>query len=236
MLDKGGVTPLTRRRLVDDATQSLREAILGGRLPAGARLRQTVLADRLGISRTPIREALTRLQQEGLIELLPRAGVRVTLLDADEAVELYDLREVLDGLAARLAAGRADQAALGRIGKALQRMAQCVERRDPGPWFRSHVAFHEEIVRAAANRALARLSSVVRLSIRHFHPLLLRTAHRLEDAYREHRAIFEAVAARDAEAAERLARAHIASAKEIVLKTMTRGAAAEGERDGALQG
>ena len=231
------VIPLTRRRLVDDATQSLREAILDDRFKSGARLRQTELAERLGISRTPIREALGRLQQEGLIELLPRGGVRVTLLRPDEAVELYDLREVLDGLAARLAAGRADRGALGRLERILDRMAGCVERRDPGPWFPAHVAFHEEIVRAAGNRHVARLSSVVRLSIRHFHPLLLRTERRLDEAHREHRGIFEAIAAHDTEAAEGLARAHITNAKEIVLKAMTRGAgdAPPGARDAAVQ-
>ena len=214
------MTPLRRRRLVDDATQSLRDAILDGRLQGGARLRQTELAERLGISRTPIREALTRLAQEGLIELLPRGGVQVVLLKADEAIELYDLREVLDGLAARLAAGRADQAARGRLERALARMAECVERPDPNQWFRAHVSFHEGIVRAAGNRPLDRLSSVVRLSIRQFHPLLLKTERRLQEACREHRGIFEAIMARDPETAERLARNHITNAKEIVLKVM----------------
>jgi len=106
-----------------------------------------------------------------------------------------------------------------------------VERADAGPWFPAHVAFHEEILRAAGNRHLTRLGSIVRLSIRHFHPLLLRTEHRLEQAWREHRAIYEAILTRDAVEAERLARQHIASAKEIVLKTMTQGA-----QDGAVQG
>ncbi|HYU16193.1 MAG TPA: GntR family transcriptional regulator, partial [Candidatus Acidoferrum sp.] len=87
---------LRRRRLVDDAAHALREAILGGRFPLGARLRQVDLAGRLGISRTPIREALVRLQQEGLIELQAGGGVQVTALDLDAAVELYEVREVLD--------------------------------------------------------------------------------------------------------------------------------------------
>ncbi len=230
MVGTPGVARLKRRRLVDDATQSLRAAILSGKLPAGARLRQLGLAARLGISRTPIRDALGRLEQEGLLELLPHGGVRVTLLNAERAVELYDLREVLDGLAARLAAGRADRAALARLERTLAGMAKCIEQRDPSPWFRAHVAFHEEIVRAADNRPLTRLASVVRLSIRQFHPLLLKTERRLEDAYREHRGIFEAIAAHDGEAAERLARGHITNAKEIVLKVM-----AQGDRDAAVQ-
>jgi len=225
------VGPLQRRRLVDDAVHALREAILDGRLGAGARLRQTDLADQLRISRTPIREALVRLQHEGLVQLLPGGGVRVTALNLDEAVELYDLREVLDGLAARLAAGSADAATLARLERSLGRMAQCLEGRDPSQWFRAHVAFHEEILKGAGNRHLARLSAVVRLSIRHFHPLLLRTEHRLDTAYREHRAIFDAIRIHDAEAAERLARVHIANAKEIVLKMLSRG-----DARGAVQG
>ena len=206
------VSPLRRRRLVDDATQALREAILGGQLGAGARLRQIDLAGQLGISRTPIREALGRLQQEGLVDLLPGGGVRVAVLNLGEAVELYDLREVLDGLAARLAATRATPQSRARLGKSLARMARCLARG-----------------RASGNARLQGLSAVVRLSIQRFHPLLLRTEHRLEDAYREHRGIYEAIAAGDGEAAERLARAHIANAKAIVLKVM------QGDRDGALQ-
>lgn len=225
MAAKPEVAPLRRTRLVDDATQALRDAILDGRLKAGARLRQTVLAARLAISRTPIREALGRLGQEGLIELLPRGGVRVALLNLNEAVELYDLREVLDGLAARLAAHRAPEAALRKLEKALAGMARCLERQDANQWFGAHVAFHDEIFRASGNKRLQGLSAIVRLSIRHFHPLLLKTERRLEAAYREHRGIYEAIAAHDAEAAERLARAHITNAKEIVLKVVTQGAA-----------
>jgi DNA-binding GntR family transcriptional regulator len=225
------VAPLKRQRLVDDAVQTLREAILNGRMAAGARLRQTDLADQLQISRTPIREALVRLRQEGLVELLPGGGVQVKVLDLDEAVELYDLREVLDGLAARLAAQRAEPKTITALEKALTRQAECVEKKSAAQWFPAHVAFHEEIVKAAANRHLARQSAVVRLSIRHFHPLLLRTERRLENAYAEHRAIYDAIRTHDADAAERLARAHIANAKDIVLKSMT-----QGESGGAVQG
>ena len=222
--------PLRRRRLMDDATETLRTAILNGRLGAGARLRQTDLAEQLRISRTPIREALGRLQQEGLIALLPRGGVQVIQLDLDAALELYDLREVLDGLAARLAARRVGPGALARLEKALDRMAQCLDRHDPNPWFGAHVRFHEEIFRVAGNGRLLGLLAVVGLSIRHFHPLLLRTERRLEEAYREHRRIFEAIAAHEPEAAERAARVHIASAREIVLRVM-----GEVERDAAVQ-
>jgi DNA-binding GntR family transcriptional regulator len=216
---------------VDDAAQALREAILDGRLSAGSRLRQEGLADQLGISRTPIREALGRLQHEGLIELLPSGGVRVVALELQEAVDLYDLREVLDGLAARLAATRASISTLTNLGKFMAQMKRCIDGDDANHWFAPHVAFHEEILRAAGNAPLRRQASLVRLSIQRFHPLLLSTRDRLAQAYREHREIHEALVARDAEAAERLARAHIVNAKEIVLKLMTQ----PGETRGAVQ-
>jgi DNA-binding GntR family transcriptional regulator len=158
----------------------------------------------------------------------------VAPLDLEEAVELYDLREVLDGLAARLAASRHDAGALTRLERGLGRMATSIEREDPTHWFRSHVRFHEEIMRAAGNRHLLRLSAVVHLSIRQFPPMLLQTPRRLADANREHRQIFEAIAARDPETAERAARAHIAAAREIVLK-LAAGSRVRGGYGGTVQ-
>jgi DNA-binding GntR family transcriptional regulator len=207
---------------VDEAAVALRETILSGEFPSGARLRQVQLAAQLGISRTPLREALMKLEQEGLIELLPGGGLRVALLNLDEAVELYDVREVLDGLAARLAAQRITERDLRDLERHLARMNDCLTRQDAHAWFVAHVAFHDAIFRASANGRLRALSSVVRLSIQRFHPVLLTTPNRLADAYREHREIFEAIRVHDPEAAERLARGHIASAKEIALKAMTR--------------
>jgi DNA-binding GntR family transcriptional regulator len=163
-----------------------------------------------------------KLEQEGLIELLPGGGLRVALLNLGEAVELYDIREVLDGLAARLAAQRIEERELRALERYLARMKDCLTRQDAHAWFVAHVAFHDEILRASGNTQLRRFSSVVRLSIQRFHPVLLTTPNRLADAYREHREIFEAIRVHDAEAAERLGRVHIANAKEIVLKVISR--------------
>lgn len=219
---KSAVGPLKRVRLVDEAARALREAILSGELSLGTRLRQVQLASRLGISRTPLREALMKLEQEGLIELLPGLGLRVALLNLEEGVELYELREVLDGLAARLAAERIAERALRDLDRHLSKMKDCLPREDGNAWFGAHLAFHDEIFRVSGNARLQALSSVVRLSIQRFHPVLLTTPNRLADAYREHREIFDAIRLRDPEASERLSRAHIANAKEIVLKVMSR--------------
>ncbi|MGH7312297.1 MAG: GntR family transcriptional regulator, partial [Candidatus Rokuibacteriota bacterium] len=119
-----------------------------------------------------------------------------------------------------------------RLGRALERMRQCLERQDENRWFAAHVAFHDEIFQASGNARLQALSAVVRLSIQRFHPLLLKTPQRLEHAYREHQAIREAIAGHDAARAERLARVHITNARAIVLAAM----AGQGASDGAVQG
>jgi DNA-binding GntR family transcriptional regulator len=194
----------------------MREMILSGKLPAGTRLRQADLADQLGISRTPLREALMKLEQEGLITVLPRGGFQVVELKLEEAIELYEIREMLDGLAARLAAERIDEEGLNKLKGYLKRMEKFVATKNAHGWFIHHVGFHEEILRVSGNGRLLALASNVRLSIQHFHPLLLTTPDRLQNAFQEHLETFKAVQARDPEAAERVARLHIANAKKIV--------------------
>jgi len=224
-----GVQRILRVRLVDTVASQVRNMILAGKLAPGTRLRQVDLSSRLGISRTPLREALMKLEQEGLITVLPRGGLRVLELDAAGAVELYELREVLDGLAARLAAQRVDRAGLRALARHLRGMEAAVPRHNAHAWFVHHAAFHEQIFRSSGNgRALAMISHV-RLSIQRFHQLLLKTPNRLQVALQEHREIFRAIEAGRADAAETVARRHIKNAREIVLQLLR-------EQDAAAQG
>lgn len=199
----------------------VRNAILGGKFSPGTRLRQAGLADQLGISRTPLREALMKLEQEGLIGRLPQGGLTVVELKFEEAIELYEIREMLDGLAAGLAARKADEKTITQLEGHLKRMEKCVQKHNAHEWFVHHVAFHEGIMQASGNRRLMTLISNVRLSIQRFHPVLLTTPDRLRKAFQEHMAIFKAIKARDPKAAERLARQHIVNARNIVIRLST---------------
>ncbi|MFQ5903739.1 MAG: GntR family transcriptional regulator [Candidatus Binatia bacterium] len=219
-LHVAGVVPIRKIRLVDEAARIIRDMILTGKLSAGTRVRQVELARGMGISRTPLREALMKLEQEGLITMLPRGGLKVVELDAVGAIELYEIREVLDGLAARLAAERINTHNLKNLEQHLKKMENSMETRNTHGWFIHHVAFHEEIFQASGNSRLLGLISTVRLSIQRFHPLLLTTPNRLSNAFREHGDIFKAIRARDPEKAEALARLHIANAKEVVVEVM----------------
>ena len=191
-------------------------------------MRQVELAQHLGISRTPLREALMKLEQEGLITMLPRGGLKVVELDAEGAVELYEVREMLDGLAARLAAQRIDQRGVRKLEGHLDKMAQASREANAYGWFLHHVGFHEAIFEASANSRLLGLLSTVRLSVQRFHPMLLRSANRLGIALEEHGAIYEAIRAGDPDQAERLARLHIANAKAVVVELMAKRLANQG--------
>jgi len=215
-----GVVPIRRTRLVDEATRVIRDAILVGKLPAGTRLRQADLANQMGISRTPLREALMKLEQEGLITVQPQGGLQVVQLKLEEAIELYEIREMLDGLAARLAARRINQEGLEKLKGYLKKMEKFIETQNAHGWFIHHVGFHEEIFQISGNSRLLTLTSNVRLSIQHFHPLLLTTPDRLKNAFREHLETLKAIQGRDPERAERMARLHIANARDVVVRLM----------------
>jgi DNA-binding GntR family transcriptional regulator len=218
--------PIARTKLVDVATSSLREAILNGQMVPGERLRESDLARQLAISRTPLREALMKLEQEGLIERLPSGAPRVRLLDVEEAIQLYEVREVLDGLAARLAAAHIAPADVAKLRGLLADMQHYTIPGQAHAWFAAHVAFHGLIFVASANPPLRQLASVVRLSIQRLHPLLLATtSERRAEAHREHTRVFEAIAHGEGELAERCARSHIAAARGAA-----RGAVSTGRR------
>lgn len=214
------VAPIRRMRLMDEASRVIRDMILTGKLPAGTRLRQEGLARKLGISRTPLREALMRLEQEGLITMLPQGGLRVVALDAEGAVELYDIREVLDGLAARLSALRNDGKWLRSLERHLVKMEKSINSQSAHSWFVHHTGFHEGIFRMSGNSRILGLTSNVQLSIQSFHQQLLKTPNRLAIAFEEHLGIYDAIRSGDPDLAERLARLHITNAKEIVLAVL----------------
>lgn len=216
-----GVIPIRRIRLVDEATRIVRDAILKGKLAPGTRLRQVELANQLGISRTPLRESLMKLEQEGLIATLPQGGLTVVELKFEEAIELYEIREMLDGLAAALTARRGDEKTLKVIENHLKKMEKCVQKQNAHGWFIHHVGFHEAIMEACGNSRLLSFITNVRLSIQRFHPVLLTTPDRLKKAFQEHMAIFRAIKAGDPKAAERLARLHIVNARDIVIRLST---------------
>ena len=214
VVNRAGHARLTQRdrfgSAADYAYATLRAEILEGRFSPGRRMREIELAEWLGVSRTPVRAALSRLEGEGLVAFVPRIGLVVATLDADAVAELYDMREVLEGAAAALAArhaGPRDVAALREL-IATERALP----RDAVIRAQHNLVFHQAIYVAAHNRFLVRSLHALHDAIALLGPTTFAVPGRPEDAEREHARVVEAIAARHPEEAEEAARSHVRQA------------------------
>ncbi len=198
------------RSSASDAYDKLLAAIEDGGLSAGMRLRETELAERLAISRTPVREALKRLEMQGLVVHEPHHGAVVASLEYGQVTELYLLREVLEGTAARLAAQHATTIEIG----VLQRMVEADRAltQQPKRLARSNRQFHQQLRDTARNRYLGNALENLRLSLALLAGTTLGAPGRAEESIAEHAAIVTRIAARDPDGAEAMARHHIQQA------------------------
>jgi len=215
---------LRRTRLVDEVTTRLRELILTDQLEPGVLIRQVELAEQLGVSRTPLREAFRILESDGLVRTSNGNNtMEVVRLSVDEIRQLYEVREVLDGLAARLLAERRlTRDETEQLRGSLEVMKASSNPYDPAQYGPAHAQFHCGICNACGNQRLQAYGSVIRLSsqslARRLVVLSSDTASEPErefvrvalvEAEREHREIFELIAAGDGRGAEVAARRHI---------------------------
>lgn len=199
------------------AYRRLLEEIRSGALSPGARLRETDLAERLGISRTPVREAIRQLEADGLVTHMPRQGATIRALDYGEVIELYEMRAVLEGTAARLAARAASAIELEELAALNDELAAA----PPGPQARElNRQFHRTLLDAARNRFLVKSMSVLQKTLLILGPSTLAEAERAADAVEEHAAILRGLVARDGPAAEMVMRGHIEAALKSRIKSM----------------
>ncbi len=219
--DRGCTTvrPVRREtsRLADEVHERLLEMMSVGLLPPGSRLHQGRLAEQLGVSRTPIREALLRLEREGLVESSPGRGMFVRGVRPEEIREVYEVREILEPFAARLACQRATPRDLSTI-EAIQRRHERSYPRDLSIAFRSNMELHMGLARPCGNQLVLRfLGSVWHhdTSARAF-AFQTRDPSTVSGMVQEHREIVEAYKAGDGDAVERLLRRHIRAAYEAL--------------------
>lgn len=202
--------PLPRSSLVDAAYADIRARILDGRIAPGERVTVRPLADRLGLSATPIKAALVRLEREGLIASQLHRGFFVPDLGDADAAEIYQLREALDGMAAALtaAASRAPEraAALARL---CDEQAARLAAHDIDGYRRLDIDFHLALWQASGNSRILRAGEPLLDQMLLGNALSARQPGRGDESLREHRAIVEAIARGDAAGASDLARDHI---------------------------
>jgi DNA-binding GntR family transcriptional regulator len=206
-----GITPIDRpSRLVYQVTERLREMILDGSLAPGTELRQESLSADFGVSRTPLREAFRVLERDGLIQSISNNRSVVVELDDENMRELLEIREALDGLAARLAAERTlDAPQAADLRDAVESLEASGATMDLGTFLSSHVRFHTSVFEAAGNSRLDMFLPIVRISTQMWFTRLRSQPERVQISAHEHREIVDAILAGDTGEAERLARSHI---------------------------
>ncbi len=210
----------------DRAYAALRAGILDGRYGPGARLGEIEVAAELGLSRTPVREALRRLGSEGLVENLPNRGARVRSWSADDLDESYEVRAVLEGLGARRAAARVTREQLDQLAGLADEMVgvdPSLGHRPPGDFGELaalNAEFHALIVSASGSGRLGEtLAAVVQM------PLVLRTYRRytpeaLARSHAHHHEIVDALRAGDGTWAESVMRSHVLAARSVLLRSL----------------
>lgn len=198
-----------------DLHERIMDAIDAGVYAPGARLLETDLAEAFGVSRTPVREALRRLESQGVVTHEARKGAVVASLDYNQLGELYAVREVMEGLAARLAARFASPAEVQLLRDMIDR-----DRRetDPAKLAQANKRFHRQLHLASHNRVLSRTLDPVRRSLALLSGTTFTDKARPAQSNDEHERIVNAIAARDEDAADAAARAHIASAYALRLR------------------
>jgi DNA-binding GntR family transcriptional regulator len=209
------------RPLREIVFEALRDAIVSHVLQPGERLMEVQLAEAMGVSRTPVREAIRRLELEGFVVMIPRRGAYVAQLSLKDIADAFEIRGALEGLAASLAAERATEDDIEELGRLLVRMSECLDSGDTPKAVDMDVEFHEKLYDASRNERLSQMVSNLREQILRFRTQSLSYPGRLAKALQEHGMIIDAIAERDPATARKHAEHHIQAAQNSLMEMMS---------------
>jgi DNA-binding GntR family transcriptional regulator len=212
-----------RESLHERLVAGLRDLVIEGELPAGARVPERVLCERFGVSRTPLREALKVLASEGLVELLPNRGARIARLTEKDVEDMFQVMAALESLSGALACQRITEGELAEIRALHYQMLAHYMRRQLPEYFRFNQAIHEAILDAARNPALKATYRTLAGRIRRARYLANMSDERWAEAVAEHEAILAALIARDAPRLSQLLATHLENKSEVVRAALSAG-------------
>jgi len=211
--------------IADQLFAEIRQEIVEGRMPQGSKISEPELARRYGISREPLREAMRRLESANLVSRRANVGARVITLSSEQLLEIYHVREALEGMAARLSAERMPDAEVAELQVLLEEHRRQVELEQGRAYFQREgdLDFHYRIVRGSHNdRLIGLLCNDLYHLVRMYRCQFGMVSPRAPQALREHAQIVEAIAERDPELAEILMRRHIRASRRFVEKRLER--------------
>lgn len=204
--------------LRDVVFNTLRKAILTGQLKPGERLMEVHLANQLGVSRTPIREAIRKLELEGLVIMVPRRGAEVARITEKSLRDVLEVRRALDALSVELACERITQADIERLFQACQEFENAAGREDASVTARADVALHDIIVETTGNKRLQQLMNNLSEQMYRYRFVYIKEESQHDTLIAEHREIYESIATRDKERAARAASIHIDNQEKSIIR------------------
>ncbi|GAB6085624.1 GntR family transcriptional regulator [Alkaliphilus crotonatoxidans] len=200
--------------------ENLREAILEGKLEPGQRMMEIQLAEQLGVSRTPVREAIRKLELEGLVVMIPRKGAYVADVSIKDIMEVLEIRVVIEGLAASLAAERMTDEELDELEMLFYQFKQCYQKDDIEGMIQKDVEFHDRIFTSARNNKLTQISQGLSEQIYRFRVNYISEYNKAKALVEEHQAILEALHQRDAEKVYECATKHIENVSNHMMESV----------------
>lgn len=204
--------------LRDVVFNTLRQAILTGELKPGERLMEIHLANRLGVSRTPIREAIRKLELEGLVTMIPRRGAEVAQITEKSMNDVLEVRRALDVLCVELACDRISDEELEELKNACSSFEQAVKTKDAKKIAQADVTLHDIIVHATGNQRLIQLVNNLSEQMYRYRFEYIKDFSQHERLVEEHRIIYESIVKKDKETAAREAKTHIDNQKKAIIR------------------
>lgn len=212
------IVDINSQSLEEMVFSRLEEEILDGSLQRGDSLGEISLSKRLGVSRTPIRGALHRLSEEGLVDIAPNKGAKVVGINKEDLIDIYRIRERLEGLASALAAKRINEDALAKLRETVEIAEFYISKNDTEHLKELDTVFHKEIYKASGSRFLEHTLSELHKKIKLYRKRSLSVPGRLEKSLLEHKEILDAISLGDSELADKLTSIHVRSALENMLE------------------
>ncbi len=200
--------------------ENIRQAIISGQFPAGMRLMELQLAEEMGVSRTPVREAIRKMELEGLVVMIPRRGAYVANISIKDINEVYEVRTALDVLAAGLAAEKITDEEVAEMRRLIEVDRPLVAEKNYPKIIENDTAFHDIIYRASGNRRCMTIINNLREQITAIRGSSMPYPGRLEVMLEEHTAIVDAIAKHNAKKAQEAVRVHMENAERTLLRVI----------------
>ena len=198
--------------------EELKMQILTGGIIPGTRMMEVELAEEMGVSRTPIREAIRKLEKEGLVTIEPRRGAYASRISTDDMVEILEVRQDLEGLAAELAASRMKEDKMKELKEVAENYNKAVVDGDMDSMIKYDTAFHRIIVDSCSNKILVHMVEQLQELVLRFRYIYYDNFKRAEHMPEEHKAIMKAIADGDTDKAREAADVHICRLKQLVIE------------------